>query len=250
MGKITPITAVLETRSLGVSAGAKRLLHDIDLSIHAGRVFAIIGESGAGKSTLLRCLNRLSELDPILKREGDILFHGKSILSPDVDVDALRARIASFSQQPAVFPVSIQENVLFAALHVRRLSRLEAVALAERALREAALWDEVKDRLQEPAANLSVGQQQQLCLARTLALDPEVLLMDEPTSSLDILSTAAIEDLILKLKTTHTIVLATKNLNQARRIVDIAAFLHRGEIIECGPCEHILGRAFIDPSPA
>jgi phosphate transport system ATP-binding protein len=221
------------------------LLRDVNVHIPARQVFGIIGPSGAGKSTLLRCLNRLIELDSSLRVEGDILLHGHSIFAREVDVDALRARVGILFQQPVVFPASIYKNVLFGARHLGHVPRSEWPALVERALREAALWGEVKDRLHEPAAKLSVGQQQRLCLARTLAVDPEIILMDEPTSALDAKSTESIEELILRLKTTRTIVFVTHNLAQARRVADrlacIAVRDGAGEIARCGPCAEMLG---------
>jgi len=238
---------VLETRELNVFAGNRRLLRNVNLRIEARRVCGLIGPSGAGKSTLLRCLNRLIELDAGLRTTGDILLHSRSIFAPDVDPDDLRARVGILFQQPVVFPASIYKNVLFGARHLGRTPRKELPALAERALREAALWDEVKDRLTEPAARLSVGQQQRLCLARTLAVDPEVILMDEPTSALDPKSTEAIEALILRLKTTRTIVLVTHNLGQARRVADTLACVElrdgAGELAPCESCCEVL------PSP-
>ena len=235
---------VLQVRALSVFAGKRQLLRTVSFSIPARQVFGVIGPSGAGKSTLLRCLNRLIDLDSSLRLEGDIHLHGRSIFAPDVDVDALRARMGILFQQPVVFPVSIYKNVLFGARHLGRVARAEWPALAERALREAALWDEVKDRLHEPGVKLSVGQQQRLCLARTLAVDPEVILMDEPTSALDAKSTEAIEELILRLKSTRTIVLVTHNLAQARRLVGslarIAVRDGSGEIAGCGPCADLL----------
>jgi len=241
---------ILEARGLCVTAGDRPILRNISVEIRPRQVLGVVGRSGAGKSTLLRCLNRLIELDPGLRVSGDILFHGRSVFAPGTDADALRARIGILFQQPVVFPVSILKNVLFGARHLRRLRRAEADALATRALREAALWDEVKDRLAEPAARLSTGQQQRLCLARTLALDPEIILMDEPTSALDVQSAEAIERLILRLKTARTIILVTHNLGQARRVADelvcLGARNGAGEVTAAGPCAEILGRLHPD----
>ncbi len=211
---------VLETKRLSVRAGERLLLREVNLRISARQVFGIIGPSGAGKSTLLKCLNRLTDLAPNLKVTGDVLYQGNSIYTGNVDVDHVRARIGMLFQQPVVFPQSIVQNVLFGARHLRPLSRREKHELAERALGEAALWHEVKDRLNEPALRLSVGQQQRLCLARALAVDPEIILMDEPTSALDPKSTDAIEELIHRLKELRTIVLVTHNIAQARRVTD------------------------------
>jgi len=229
----------IETRALSVYAGRRTLLRQVSLRIEVGQVFGIIGPSGAGKSTLLRCLNRLVELDAGLRLEGDILLDGESIFDRRVDVDALRARVGILFQQPVVFPMSIHKNVLFGVRHLGRHPRAAWMGIAERALAEAALWDEVKHRLHEPATKLSVGQQQRLCLARTLAVDPETILMDEPTGALDPVSTGLIEELILRLKARRTIVLVTHNHEQAARLADTVATLElregAGEIVQCVP---------------
>ncbi len=234
-------SAVLETRSLQVFAGSQPLLRGVSLAIAPRQVFGIIGPSGAGKSTLLRCLNRMVDLTPNLRVEGEVRFHGRSIRAPGTDVDALRARVGMLFQQPVVFPKSIYENVLFGVRHLGQVGKDDWPETAERALREAALWPEVKDRLREPALRLSVGQQQRLCLARSLAVNPEVILMDEPTSALDPKSTEAIEELILRLKERRTIVLVTHNLEQARRVADWVACLcvrnGAGEAVESACCD-------------
>lgn len=235
---------ILETRGLTVRAGERELLRNVSLSITPGQAFGIIGPSGAGKSTLLKCLNRLVELTPGLRVSGDVRFHGISIHAPGVDVDALRARIGILFQQPVVFPKNISQNVIFGARHLGRAPRKQWPEIVERALREAALWNEVKDRLNESALRLSVGQQQRLCLARALAVDPEVILMDEPTSALDPKSTEAIEDLILQLKRKRTVVLVTHNLAQASRVADWLACIEvragAGELAECAACSEVL----------
>lgn len=235
---------ILTTRDLEVTAHGKTLVRGVNVSIHERQVFGLIGPSGAGKSTLLRSLNRLNDLVPGLRVHGQVELRGEPIYAPGVDVNALRARVGMLFQQPVVFPASIAENVIFGAKRLRRMSRGEQAEETERALREAALWDEVKDRLEKPAAALSVGQQQRLCLARTLAVHPEVLLMDEPTSALDPRSTQAIEELILRLKERHTIVLVTHNVTQARRLTDwIACVCVRdgaGEIVESACCDAVL----------
>jgi len=240
------IQPVLETRALGVRADGRELLRGINLSIAPRQVFGIIGPSGAGKSTLLKCLNRLVELTPGLRVSGDVRFHEQSIYASNVDVDALRARIGMLFQQPVVFPKSILQNVIFGTRHLGRVPRKEWAAVAERALGEAALWDEVKDRLHESALRLSVGQQQRLCLARTLAVDPEVILMDEPTSALDPKSTESIEALIFQLKQKRAVILVTHNLGQARRVTDsLACIVVRdgaGQVVECGPSQEVFRR--------
>lgn len=236
--------ALLEVRGLNVFAGTRPLLRDINLRIPGGCALALVGPSGAGKSTLLKCLNRLIDLTPGLSVRGDVLFHGQSIFAPGTDVDALRARIGILFQQPAVFPKSIRQNVLFGVRHLGRVPKREWPATAERALREAALWDEVKDRLDESALKLSVGQQQRLCLARTLAVDPEVILLDEPTSALDARSTEAVEESLLRLKGKRTLVLVTHNFGQARRLADWTACVSvrdgAGEISGCSACGDLL----------
>ena len=233
--------AILETRALTVTAGGRTILRDVNVSVAARGVFGIIGPSGAGKSTLLRCLNRLVDLTPNLAVEGDVLFHGRSIYRGGTDIDSLRARVGMLFQQPVVFPKSILHNVVFGIRHLRRLPRREWPEVSERALREAALWDEVKDRLHQPALQLSAGQQQRLCLARTLATSPEIILMDEPTSALDPKSTEAIEDLIQRLKIEHTLVLVTHNLAQARRLTDWLACVcvenGAGHVVESACCD-------------
>lgn len=235
---------ILEVRDLAVHANGRLLLRNASFAVHPGQVFGIIGPSGAGKSTLLRALNRLTDLIPGLRVTGDARLRGQSIYAAGTDVNALRARIGMLFQQPVVFPASIAENVLFGAKRLRHLNRSEQQETVERALHEAALWDEVRDRLSASALTLSVGQQQRLCLARTLAVQPEVILMDEPTSALDPRSTQAIEDLILRLKERHTIVLVTHNVAQARRVTDWLACVcvrdGAGEIVESACCDAVL----------
>lgn len=235
---------VFRVSNLNVTARGRTLLRDVNVSIAPRQVFGIIGPSGAGKSTFLRCLNRLTDLTPEIRVTGEVRFHGQSVRQPGVDPDALRARIGFLFQQPVVFPKSIIENVLFGLRHLRRGSRSLFAELAERALQEAALWNEVKDRLNDSALNLSVGQQQRLCLARALATQPEALLMDEPTSALDPKSAQAIEELILKLKERHTIVLVTHNIGQARRVTDWLACVcvrdGAGTIAESACCDALL----------
>ena len=226
---------VIGAQGLNARCGAKTLLRNATFSVGRNQVFGVIGPSGAGKSTLLRCLNRLNDLVPGMHVEGEIRLNGESIYG--VDVNTLRARVGMLFQQPVVFPTSISENVLFGVERLHSYSKTELQSILESALREAALWDEVKDRLKAPAANLSVGQQQRLCLARTLAGHPEVILMDEPTSALDPKATQAIEELILRLKQRHTIVIVTHNIRQARKVADWIACIcvkdGAGEIVEC-----------------
>lgn len=236
---------LLEAIGLCVHAAGRPILRDVTLAVHPNQVFGLIGPSGAGKSTLLRSLNRLNDLIPGLRVSGEVRLNGASIYAPGTDVNALRARIGMLFQQPVVFPSSIEENVLFGAKRLRHLPRAERSAVTERALREAALWDEVKDRLRAPASSLSVGQQQRLCLARVLAVGPEIILMDEPTSALDPRSTQAIEELIVRLKAQHAIIVVTHNVAQARRIADWIACVcvkdGAGEVVESACCDAVLG---------
>lgn len=236
---------IVETRDLTVHAGQRALLRGVNLRIQRGHVAGLIGPSGAGKSTLLRCINRLNELVPGLRVTGDVFVHGDSIYEPGTDVNQLRARVGMLFQQPVVFPTSIGENVIFGAKRLRKIGREERASITEAALREAAIWDEVKDRLNQPATVLSVGQQQRLCLARALAVQPEVILMDEPTSALDPKSTVAIEELILRIKERHTVFIVTHNIAQARRVCDWVAFVNAregtGEIVESGSRDAVLG---------
>lgn len=231
---------IIRIDRLQVHAGIRQILRNVSLQIPERSAFALVGPSGAGKSTLLRCINRLAELSPGIRISGEVLLHGRSIYGSDVDVDQLRARIGMLFQQPVVFPKTILQNVVFGARYQGRVHRRDWPTVAERALTEASLWNEVKDRLNQQALCLSVGQQQRLCLARALAVDPEIILMDEPTSALDPRSTEAIEELILRMKRSRTIVLVTHNLEQARRVADRVACLcvrdGVGEIAESGCC--------------
>jgi phosphate transport system ATP-binding protein len=238
--------AVLETRGLSVRAGGRTVLRNVALRLPSAGVVAIVGPSGVGKTTLLRTLNRMVDLMPGLTASGDVLFHGRSVWS--MDADDLRARVGMLFQQPVVFPGSIEENVLFGVRHLRggaRPARSSWRELAARVLAEVGLWREVEQRLRENAASLSAGQQQRLCLARALAVDPEVILMDEPTSALDPRSAAAIEELILRLKARRSIALVTHNLAQARRVADQVACLclrdGAGELLESACCDEAFG---------
>ncbi|MET0498195.1 MAG: ATP-binding cassette domain-containing protein [Steroidobacteraceae bacterium] len=242
---MNPATDIaLEARHLTVLAAGRIVLRDVCLTMHRHEVFGIIGPSGAGKSTLLRALNRLLDLNADYRVHGDVLLAGKTIYASDTDVDDLRAHIGMVFQQPVVFPVSIFRNVIFGVRHQHSVRRSEWPEIVERSLREAALWHEVKDRLHASALKLSLGQQQRLCVARTLAMNPEIILMDEPTSALDAASTRAIEELVLTLKATRSIVLVTHNLAQARRVVDTLACIAVndgvGEIAASGCCSSIL----------
>ncbi len=241
---VIEVASILEINALNVWSSDRPLLRSVNLKIKPRQVFGIIGPSGAGKSTLLKCINRLIDLSPNLRVQGSILFNGESIRDQAVDVNKLRSRIGMLFQQPVIFPGSIYRNVILGMRHVKNISKRSWPDSAERALSEAALWNEVKDRLNEPAYRLSIGQQQRLCLARTLAVDPEVILMDEPTSALDPKSTEAIETLILELKKTRTILIVTHNIAQSRRITDWLACVcirnGAGELVETACCDALL----------
>lgn len=217
----------------------KQALKDISMPVYAKRVTALIGPSGCGKSTLLRIFNRTYSLYHKQRAEGEVLLDGKNILTQNHDLGQLRARIGMVFQQPTPFPMSVYENIAFGIRLHRKISRAELDAEIEWALRRAALWDEVKDNLRESGLSLSGGQQQRLSIARTLALHPEVLLLDEPCSAIDPISSAKIEDTIHELRRDHAIVIVTHNLQQAARVSDFAGFMLLGELIEFGTAADI-----------
>ena len=219
--------------------GELQALRDLTLRIPAQRVTAFIGPSGCGKSTLLRWINRMNDLVPGARAEGALKLHDWDLLDKRADVVELRMRVGMVFQKPNPFPKSIYENIAFGPRLHRRLRRRELDELVEQSLRQAALWDEVKDRLRQSALGLSGGQQQRLCIARALAVGPEVLLMDEPCSALDPKSTARVEELIAELRQRYTIVIVTHNMQQAARVSDYTAFLFQGELIEHGPTDRI-----------
>jgi len=208
------------------------------MPIYDKKITALIGPSGCGKTTLLRCLNRMHDLYPNNRYEGDILLDGTSIFDKSVDLIELRSKVGMVFQKPTPFPMSIFDNVAF-GLKLKGIRGSELKDRVEKALKDAALWDEVKDRLKESAFSLSGGQQQRLCIARSIAVEPEVVLFDEPTSALDPISTAKIEELIVELKKTITIVIVTHNMQQAARISDYTAFMYLGELVEFGHTEKI-----------
>ena len=219
-------------RNLEFFYGDSRALKSISLSLYANKATAFIGPSGCGKSTLLRVLNRMYDLYPGQRATGDVLFDGDNLLAPGQDINLLRARIGMVFQKPTPFPMSIYENIAFGIRLYERLPRSEVDGRVETALRRAALWDEVKDKLAANGLSLSGGQQQRLCIARTVAVKPEVILFDEPCSALDPISTAKIEELIDELKQEYTIVIVTHNMQQAARVSDFTAFMYLGELIE------------------
>ncbi|MDN5782750.1 MAG: phosphate ABC transporter ATP-binding protein PstB, partial [Luteimonas sp.] len=219
-------------------------LKGINLEIPEKRVTALIGPSGCGKSTLLRIFNRIYALYPKLAASGQVLLDGEDILSPKYPMNRLRSKVGMVFQKPVPFPMTISENVAYAIRHHEKLSKAEMTVRVEQALRQAALWDEVKDKLGQSALGLSGGQQQRLCIARAVALKPEVLLLDEPTSALDPISTSRIEQLVEELKVDYTIAIVTHNMQQAARVSDFTAFMYLGDLIEHGPTETI----FSNPS--
>ena len=227
----------LEARDVSVHYGSKTAVNRVSLVVPANRVVALIGPSGCGKSTLLRCFNRMNDLVPAARVEGSVEFRGKNLYDPDVDPVEVRRRIGMVFQKPNPFPKSIYENTAFGP----RINGFKGDMdeRVETSLRQAALWDEVHDRLGDSAYALSGGQQQRLCIARTLAVKPEIVLMDEPASALDPIATQRIEELIYELKKDYTIVIVTHNMQQAARISDYTAFLYMGELIESGPTETI-----------
>jgi phosphate transport system ATP-binding protein len=223
----------IEAKNLNFFYGAKRALKNLNIVCHEKKVTALIGPSGCGKSTFIRTLNRMNDVVPATRLEGEILVDGASILGSKVDVVELRKRIGMVFQKPNPFPKSIFDNIAY-GLRINGMagSRTHLEEVVEKGLRAAALWDEVKDRLKDNAFALSGGQQQRLCIARALAVEPEIILFDEPCSAIDPIATAKIEDLIERLKATYTVVIVTHNMQQAARVSDYTAFLMLGELIE------------------
>lgn len=229
---------IIETKNLNLYYGTNQALKDINISINKNEVTALIGPSGCGKSTFLRTLNRMNDLIDSVKVEGEVLFEGKNIYK-DYDEIALRKRVGMVFQKPNPFPMSIYDNIAYGPrIHgIKDKKILDEIV--EKSLKGAALWDETKDRLKKSALGLSGGQQQRLCIARTLAISPEVILMDEPTSALDPISTSKVEELMDELKKDYTVIIVTHNMQQAGRIADKTAFFLNGEIIEFGKTEDI-----------
>ena len=227
-----PSKKILEIKNLSFSYEDKQALKDVSFPIFENKVTAIIGPSGCGKSTLLRTINRIFDLYPEQRADGEIFYNGEDILNPRLDTAWLRKRIGMVFQKPTPFPMSIFDNVAYGIRIYEKLPRSTLAERVEKALRAAALWDEVKDQLRKNGQSLSGGQQQRLCMARALAVEPEILLLDEPTSALDPMSSAKIETLIEDLKHNYTIVIVTHNLQQAARVSDFAAFLYMGQMIE------------------
>ncbi|MEJ2637836.1 MAG: phosphate ABC transporter ATP-binding protein PstB [Calditrichia bacterium] len=229
----------ISVRNLNFFYGEHQALFDNSLDIAPSRVTAIIGPSGCGKSTHIRVYNRVFELYREQQAEGEVLLDGQNVLSPSVDVIELRRKVGMIFQKPTPFPMNVFENVAYGLRFHYKLPRHELEDRVEKALRAAALWEEVKDFLKKPGTALSGGQQQRLCLARAIAVEPEVLLMDEPTSAVDPVATAKIEELVETLKETYTIVIVTHNMQQAARISDYTAFFYKGKIVEFGKTDQI-----------
>jgi phosphate transport system ATP-binding protein len=232
----------VSVRSLDFYYGADRSLKNISLPLRTNKVTAFIGPSGCGKSTLLRVLNRMYDLYPGQRAEGEVLLDGENILDPAIDLNALRSRVGMIFQKPTPFPMSIYENIAFGIRLYEKLSRADMDARVEGALRGAALWDEVKDKLHTSGLGLSGGQQQRLCIARSVAVQPEVILFDEPCSALDPISTAKVEELIDELTHRYTIAIVTHNMQQAVRVSDYTAFMYLGELIEFGETDDVFNK--------
>ena len=234
--------AKIETKKLNLYYGENHALKDISLAIKSNSITALIGPSGCGKSTFLKTLNRMNDLVPNIRIEGDILIDGENVFDPRVDTTRLRKKVGMVFQQPNPFPMSIYDNVAYGPrIHgIKDKKRLDE--LVEMSLKGAAIFDEVKDRMKKSALGLSGGQQQRLCIARALAVEPEILLMDEPTSALDPISTLKVEDLMGELKEKYTVVVVTHNMQQAARVSDDTAFFLLGEVVEFGETDTIFSR--------
>ncbi len=242
MSSTQTLQAKISTKNMNFYYGKFHALKDINIDIPGNQVTAFIGPSGCGKSTLLRTFNRMYELYPKQRVEGNILLDGKDIHSSEQDLNLLRAKVGMVFQKPTPFPMSIYDNVAFGVKLYENLSRFEMDDRVEWALQKAAIWNEVKDKLNQSGSGLSGGQQQRLCIARGVAVKPNVLLLDEPCSALDPISTARIEDLIHELKNEYTIVMVTHNMQQAARVSDYTAYMYLGELIEYGDTDTIFTR--------
>ena len=236
---VTPFPVKCQIKNVGFYYGKFHALKNVSLPLHDRRVTAFIGPSGCGKSTLLRILNRIYELYPNQTATGEVLVDGQNILAPGLDLNLVRAKIGMVFQKPTPFPMSIHDNVAFGIKLYERLPKSELDDRIEHALRRAALWDEVKDKLRQSGLGLSGGQQQRLCIARAIAVQPEILLLDEPASALDPISTQRIEELIAELKSDYCIAIVTHNMQQAARSSDYTAFMYLGELVEFDETEKI-----------
>ena len=233
---------IMTVQGLDLWYGDHQALHDISLNIPEKSITALIGPSGCGKSTFLKTLNRMNDLIPGVKITGDVRYRDQDVFAPGTDVNELRREIGMVFQKPNPFPMSIYDNIAYGPRTHGIKNRARLDEIVEKSLRGAAIWDEVKDRLKKNALGLSGGQQQRLCIARALAVEPEVLLMDEPTSALDPISTSKIEELAMQLKEQYTIVIVTHNMQQAVRISDRTAFFLLGELVECGDTQQLFSQ--------
>jgi phosphate transport system ATP-binding protein len=230
---------IFELKNINLFYGTNQAIKNIDMTIKRNKVTAFIGPSGCGKSTFIRILNRMNDLIPECRIEGDITFEGQNAYAKDYDVIELRTKVGMVFQKPNPFPMSIYDNIAYGPRCQGVKNKAQLDEIVEQSLKRAALWDEVKDRMKDSAMGLSGGQQQRLCIARTISMEPEVILMDEPTSALDPIATQKIEDLILQLKEHYTIVIVTHNMQQAARISDNTAFFMLGELIEFGETDRL-----------
>ena len=233
---------IITTNDLCLWYGKTQALRDINISVPEGSITALIGPSGCGKSTFLKTLNRMNDLVPDVRITGSVKYRGKDIFAPGTDVNELRRQIGMVFQKPNPFPMSIYDNIAYGPRTHGIRSKAKLDEIVETSLKNAAIWDEVKDRLKKSALGLSRGQQQRLCIARALAVDPDVLLMDEPTSALDPISTTRIEELAMELKSKYTIIIVTHNMQQALRISNKTAFFLLGELVECDDTEKIFSK--------
>ena len=236
------MSEIMTAKNLSLWYGENQALKNINITIPEKSITAFIGPSGCGKSTFLKTLNRMNDLIPIVKITGEVFYNGRNIFDKNVDVNELRRDIGMVFQKPNQFPMSIYDNIAYGPRTHGVTSKVKLDEIVEQALRDAAIWDEVKDRLKKNALGLSGGQQQRLCIARALAVEPKVLLMDEPTSALDPISTSRIEELALQLKEKYTIIIVTHNMQQAVRISDSTAFFLLGELVEFGETEKLFSQ--------
>ena len=236
------MSEIMTAKNLSLWYGENKALKDINIAIPEKSITALIGPSGCGKSTFLKTLNRMNDLIPTVKISGEVSYNGKNIFDKDIDVNELRRDIGMVFQKPNPFPMSIYDNIAYGPRTHGITSKVKLDEIVEKALKDAAIWDEVKDRLKKNALGLSGGQQQRLCIARALAVEPKVLLMDEPTSALDPISTSRIEELALQLKEKYTIIIVTHNMQQAVRISDNTAFFLLGELIEVDETEKLFSQ--------
>jgi phosphate transport system ATP-binding protein len=230
---------IIKTVNLNLWYGEKQALYDINMSVLTNKITALIGPSGCGKSTLIRCFNRMNDVIDKCKITGSIFFEGNDIYESEVDAVEIRKKIGMVFQKPNPFPKSIYENIAYGPRVQGNNNKKDLDLIVENSLKVAALWDEVSDRLHESAMGLSGGQQQRLCIARSLAIEPEIILMDEPCSALDPIATAKIEDLMLELKKKYTVIIVTHNMQQAARVSDYTAYMYLGKLIEFGPTKQI-----------